>query len=366
MTSPLAANTWESCLLQPTRDAALEKDLKRIGRGSPSPAAYFLSCPWLARSTQRLNWDHGLLLEIDFTLSDLIGLVVSQENGCRFCYAATRMQMRMMGMNEERVQELERQLSADGLDARTVAAVRFARRLARANPPPDRGELQALRAAGFSENQVRELIFVIACAGYFNRLVTVPALPPEPMERMPDRWFAPLLRPLLAHLMRGWRWRGAPSPQAAATATADVPCASILAMLRGSPIADALALTLQELWAPTSLTRRSKALMIAVIARGLGCDEIAADMHAVLANEGLGRDDVEGIVTHLSGPALDPVERALVTFARDTIWYEARSIQRRARATREVVQGPAMVEAIGLTAFANLLCRLNLALAETV
>lgn len=361
MSSPLAVHAWEAPLLQPTRDAALEKDLKKIGRGSPSPAAYFMSCPWLARSCLRLNWDHGLLLEVDFTLSDLMILVVSQENACRFCYAATRMQMRMLGMDEERVQELERQLSADGLDARTVAAVRFARRLSRANPPPDRGELAALREAGFSDAQVRELIFVIAGACYFNRLMTVPALPPESMEQMPDRWFAPLVRPLMSRMMRGWRWRGEPST---AVAAADIPGTSTLAMLRGSPIADALAITLREMWAPTSLTRHSKALLVAVIAHGLGCAAVSADMQAVLDQEGLGREDVESIVTHLRGPALDPVDSALVTFARDTIWYEARSIQRRARATSEVVKGPALVEAIGLAAFANLMCRLHLALAE--
>ncbi|HKY92405.1 MAG TPA: carboxymuconolactone decarboxylase family protein [Nevskiaceae bacterium] len=361
MASPLAVDTWEVPLLQPTRDVALERDLKRIGRGSPSPAAYFMSCPWLARSCVRLNWDHGLLLEVDFMLSDLMILVVSQENACRFCYAATRMQMRMMGMDEERVQELERQLSADGLDPKTVAAVRFARRLSRSNPPPDRGELAALRAAGFSEAQVRELIFVIAGSCYFNRLMTVPALPAESMERMPDRWFAPLIRPLMARMMRGWRWRGEPL---SVGAMADLPCASTLAMLHSTPMADALAVTLQEMWAPTVLSRRSKALVMAVVAHGLGCAAVAADMQAILDQEGLGRDEVENVVTHLRGPGLDPVESALVTFARDTIWYEARSIQRRARATSEVVQGPALVEAIGLSAFANFMCRLHLALAE--
>jgi AhpD family alkylhydroperoxidase len=361
MTSPLAVQTWETCLLPRTRDSALEKDLKKIGRGAPSPTtSYFMSCPWLARSILRLNWDRGLLVELDFDLSDLVALAVSQENACRFCYAVTRMQLRIMGMDEDRVQELERRLSADGLDAKTVAAVRFARRLSRSNPPPDRSELAALRAAGLSDNEVRELIFVIAGSCYYNRLMTMPALPPESMEKLPDSWFTPLIRPLVARMMRGWRWRGEPS---VVTPETDVPGTSVLALLRGSPMADVLGLTLIELWGPTSLTRRSKALMVAVIARGLGCEALASDMHAVLVNEGLSRDDVEGIVEHLGGPALDPVETALVAFARDSIWYEARSIQRSARATRELVQEAAIVEAIGLASFANMLCRLQLALA---
>lgn len=362
MSSPLAATDWDQqCLLQPTRDAALEKDLKRIGRGSPSAAAYFMSCPWLARAIQRLNWDHGLLVELDFDLSDLMVLVVSQENGCRFCYAATRMQLRMMGMDEERVQELERQLSSGGLDRSSVAAVRYARRLSRSNPPPDRGEVAALDAAGFTPAQIRELSFVIAGICFFNRLATLPALPPEPMERMPDRWFMALVRPVMARLMRGWRWRGLPAVTAAAT---DLPCVAMRAQFEGSPIADALAEALRDLLGPTALTRRAKALMLAVIARGLGSQALAADVCRMLEQEGLGAEDIESVVTHLDAPGLDDAERALVTFSRETIWYEPRSIQRRARALRECLREPALVEAIGLAAFANLLCRLDLALVE--
>jgi len=60
----------------------------------------------------------------------------------------------------------------------------------------------------------------------------------------------------------------------------------------------------------------------------------------------------------LSGPGLDAETCALVAFARDTIWYQADQIQRRARELRERLSEAKFVEAIGVVALANTLCRL--------
>ena len=65
------------------------------------------------------------------------------------------------------------------------------------------------------------------------------------------------------------------------------------------------------------------------------------------------------LLTHLDGPELDPVERLLMSYARETLWYEPATLQRHTRALREPAeQREQLVEAIGVAAFANGLCRM--------
>ena len=112
-------------------------------------------------------------------------------------------------------------------------------------------------------------------------------------------------------------------------------------------------------WASPHLTRRCKLLMLAVVARGLGCEVCALEVGEALRGEGLTETTITQALTHLDAPELDPVERLLVPFARDTIWYEPAPMQRRARALRDRLTGPQLLEAIGVAALANGLCRMS-------
>ena len=70
------------------------------------------------------------------------------------------------------------------------------------------------------------------------------------------------------------------------------------------------------------------------------------------------------MLTHLDAPELDPVERLLVPFARETMWYEPATLQRHARALRDRLTGPQLLEAIGVAALANGLCRMGAVVLE--
>ena len=90
MPNALQHVAWEPCLIEPRSDRALE-DYARRKLGVPQPMIrYFVDCPWLARALVDLHPEFGLLVHLDLHLADLISLVVSQENSCRFCYAAQR------------------------------------------------------------------------------------------------------------------------------------------------------------------------------------------------------------------------------------------------------------------------------------
>ena len=359
MASPLLDVSWDQCLLEPAPDRQAEAALRRETGSAPGWIRYFLSCPWLPRALVRLGIDNKLLVDLDFPTVDLIGLVVSQENSCRYCYAVTRMALRILGMSEERMQQLEQRLASGDLEPKAAAAIRFARRMTRASPLVTSQDLESLRGAGYSDAQIREIAFCVAFIAFFNRISTIPALPPHSWEQLADRWFMRVLRPLFARSVRGWRKRGQPAsfPQPPAG-----PFAGLLLQFEGSPIGPVLESVLKDLWASPILSRRAKALMFAVIGHGLGCQNSSEEIAGVLEAEGLTPADAEQILAHLGGPGLDAKETALLAFARDTIRYEPIQIQRRARELRERLSAAQFVEAVGVVALANSLCRLCAAL----
>jgi hypothetical protein len=99
--------------------------------------------------------------------------------------------------------------------------------------------------------------------------------------------------------------------------------------------------------------------MFAVIARGLVCEVCAPEVGEALQGEGLKEAALTQVLTHLDAPELDPLERLLVPFARETIWFEPAPMQRRARALRDRLTGPQLLEGIGVAALANGLCRMG-------
>lgn len=359
MTSPLADTAWDACLLEPVRDPALEAwARRRIGLPHPT-VRYFARAPWVARMLVRWLPEQGLLVELDLHEADLVGLVVSQENSCRFCYAAVRAMLRIQGLSEERVQRLERQLADTEVEPRLAALVRFTRRMARSDPPLAPSDVEALRAAGFGAGAIRELMFAVAGNGLFNRTATLGALPPREFERLPDLLPVRWLRPLLARWMERFRRRGRLAPPPAA----DGPMAGLVAALGDSPVAAMLQQTFAEMWASTALSARCRALLIAVVARALGDLRTGDDMVQALAQDAIGAARLEQILSHLDAPELPAAERVLVPFARETVWYVPQQLQRRTRELAARVEATMLTEAIGTLALANAVCRLRLALA---
>jgi uncharacterized peroxidase-related enzyme len=349
---------WETCLIEPGRNRELEKYMRRE-LGAPSPVTgYFAECPWIPRSVAALNLRGGRLLAADLDLAEKIGLVVSQDNSCRYCFAAHRLLMRMMGTAEERIRRLEQDLLTAELEPSERAALEFARRLSRSNPLLSAADLKPLRDAGFSEDAIKEIVLVAAASCAVNRLTTLPALPPQRWERLPDRWAIRLLRPLLGRLIHSRRKKGKPDLLEPELKTG--PFSEVVIALDGLPLARSLRQVVDEAWSSPILTRRAKALVVAVVARGLGCKFSESEAIRLLAEEGMSKEELEEILAHLTSPKLDPIEAVLVPFARDTVRYEPVLIQRRARVVSEQLSRPQFLEALGIVALANMLCRLGI------
>jgi alkylhydroperoxidase family enzyme len=356
MAGALAHVSWESCLIDPQRDRALETYARRK-MGMPFPTLrYFTPVPWLARALIDLHPEFGLLMHLDLHQADVLTLVVSQENSCRFCYAVIRMLLWAQGMSEARIQRIEQKLSGDEVTPKTAAAIAFGRRQSRVGPQAAREARQALRDAGFSDAEMKEVAFVVGLTDFMNRVNTIPAIPSHTLERMPGQIHMRLLRPLLKRMMAKQRVRGAATPLAQPPA---YPYGRLIEAYAGLPIAPVLGRTIEDMWESPILTRRAKLLMLAVIARGLGCEVCAIEIGEALRQEGLDDAAQSEVLSHLDAPGLDDIERGLLRFARETIWYEPAVLQRRARALRDVLSGPQFIEAVGVASLANGLCRMG-------
>jgi alkylhydroperoxidase family enzyme len=356
MASALAHVGWESCLIDPRRDRALESYARRK-MGAPFPTVrYFTLVPWLARAFVDLHPEVGLLTHLDLHQSDILALVISQENSCRFCYAAVRMVLWAQGMSEARIQRIEQALSSGELGPKMAAAIAFGRSQSRVGPQGAGEARRLLREAGLSDDEMKEVAFVVGSTDFYNRLSTIPAIPAHTLERMPDQMLVRLLRPLIKRILEMRRGRGRPAPP---ERPPSYPYAGLIKAYAGSPIAWTLGRTIEEMWDSPVLTRRGKLLMLAVIARGLGCEVCAIEIGEVLQREGLDESALGQVLTHLDAPELDDTERTLVRFARETIWYEPASLQRRARAVRDRLSEPQLIEAIGVASLANGLCRMG-------
>jgi alkylhydroperoxidase family enzyme len=356
MASALAHVSWESCLIDPHRDRELESYARRK-MGAPFPTVrYFTPVPWLARAFIDLHPELGLLMHLDLHQFDILALVISQGNSCRFCYAAVRMLLWAQGMSEARIRRIEQALSSGEFAPKMAAAVAFGRSQSRVGPQSAREARRMLREAGFSDDEMKEVAFVVGSMDFFNRLSTIPAIPAHRLERMPDQLLMRLLRPLIRRVVEKHWSRGKPAPL---EQPPSYPYAGLIKAYAGSPIATVLGRTIREMWDSSVLTRRGKLLMLAVIARGLGCEVCAIEIGEALQREGLDESALGQVLTHLDAPELDDTERALVRFARETIWYEPAPLQRRARALRDCLSGPQLVEAIGVASLGNGLCRMG-------
>ncbi len=348
---------WEECLLEPRASPELEQRFTRE-TGRPSGTIRFLDgCDWLGDAVIRLQVEllNRVFLEPD--LADEVGLVVSQDNSCRYCFGAQRAFLRILGMKEARIAHLEQDLLTGDFTPRSRAALEFARRVSRSSPLASQEDVEALRKAGFSDAEVSELTGLIGLYLFFNKLSTMLALAPAHVEQLPDSWRARIMRPLLAIRLRRMRKTARRLDLTAEEKTG--PFSAVVVGLDGLPMARQLRIVLDGMWSSNAITPRAVPLVFAVIARALGCAASEREATRLLVERGLTVEEVQEILTHLSSPALDEIEREIVPLARETVWYQPAQIQGRCREFRDLVTREQMLEFIGVASLANAICRLG-------
>jgi AhpD family alkylhydroperoxidase len=355
---PIEQTTWEPSFLPPVAAPRLESSLRKENGGLLPPGIRHISrCPWLARSVALFNWSQGRLVHLDSNLAEMLALVVSQDNSCRYCFAVHRILTRFAGMSETQIRRLEQDLLTIELPQPQQRAIAFARRLSRSTPLLVQADLEPLTACGWSDLAIREMALVCGVMIVLNRCSTFLALDPEPYEALPDRWYVRLMRPALGFALRVKTRRG--EPAAFSVAERQGPFARIVNGFDGLPLGRSLRTILDEAWNFDGIPRRTKALVAAVIARGLGDDIVLSEARALALENGVGDEDFAGALAHFSADGLREKEKIAIEFARDTIWYVPARIQRRTRACMEHFDIEALLDLVGFASLANLLARLG-------
>jgi alkylhydroperoxidase family enzyme len=350
---------WLDPLVERERNRELERYVKQEAGRVPPHTRYFGACPWIMRAD--IDFDIGC--EHIGRLADLIYLTVSRDNSCRFCYGGARLFMRMAGMSEAQIELLEQEVETARLEPRVLRALDFARRVSRSNPPPGDAERKELLDHGYGEAAIRELALFAGVVIFHNRVNTLLALPPRTAERIAHSWWGGLLRFQFRTALR--RLASAPEPALRVAEADSGPYAGLTNALGALPHARVLRRTLDAAWASPHLPPRARALIFAVIARGLGSAGAEREACRLLVAEGMAQDEIAASLANLASPELDATEARILPYVRETIWYQPAAVQRRGRALGEQLGHAVLLETVGVAALANMVCRIALAVDET-
>lgn len=126
-----------------------------VGTHSPAALAAMLNVDAVLAS--------GSLAKADI---EVIKLAVSEVAGCDYCIAAHTLMGKFAGLSQDTMKQV-RAGTASG-DAKRDALVRFVRTLVTTRGTVAAGEVEAIRAAGYSEQQVIEISLAIASITFTN------------------------------------------------------------------------------------------------------------------------------------------------------------------------------------------------------
>lgn len=119
---------------------------------------------------------------LDAKLREQIALTVADANSCEYCLSAHTAIGKLVGLHEN---ELVASRKASSTDARTNAALMFAHQLVVKRGEVDDADVRTVRAAGFNDGEITEIIANVALnifTNYFNHVAqTVVDFPKVPL-----------------------------------------------------------------------------------------------------------------------------------------------------------------------------------------
>ncbi|MEQ9607180.1 MAG: carboxymuconolactone decarboxylase family protein [Kiloniellaceae bacterium] len=118
-----------------------------------------------------LELSGALSKALDLKTRERIALAVAEVNGCDYCLSAHS----YIGLNMAKITPEDIALSRKGssADAKAAAAVRFAAKVAQARGQVSDADIAEVKAAGYSEAQVVEIVAVVAENVFTNFLNNV-------------------------------------------------------------------------------------------------------------------------------------------------------------------------------------------------
>ncbi len=353
------ADDWPHAIVEPRSSPTVERLFRWRTGVVPGVVPYVCPHPWAYRPFLFLM--NPVLEQLAPQLYSKVCFVVSRDNACRFCYGSFRTALRVAGYTEAELDRLEEELHHRRGSETTRTVLRFALTISRGRIGKG-PSVAALREAGHAPTAIREIVGAVVLGGFVNRVGTMLAVPiDEAQEQRTDRWYFPVLRPLLGSVLAGWRHLQQPTPSPLREVDCIGPFADVLSHLRGTQVGRVLhAMATEWLDKEGALPRRTKLLMLAVVARGVDNDTLSERVQALLAEQcGLEASEVETVVTHLRGDLVQPVEEAVLPIARASILYEAGPLQHTVRSRMTNLSRDEIIEAVATLGLSNALARLH-------
>lgn len=350
------ATDWGTCLVPPASvPAPLAAEVRRRIRAVPGWLPYVAPVPWVVRATVLLAL-HPLAFA-PLPLCDVIALIVSRDNSCRYCYGVQRAFLKMLGHSDGYIDRLERDAHLAELTPLDRTAIDVARGISRGQPRPTRADVESMERAGLTREAAVEIVLASAAISYANRLSTLLAFPPEGFVALVDKPLFRFVRPLVA-----WQMRPRHVAPAEPVPPGDAPWSRMISALGRAPAARPLRQVVDDAIASPVLPRATKGLMMAVIGRALGCAYSEGEARRVAESDGLTAAEIDEVLHNLGSPRVGERDARLVAFARETVRYQTPAIQRRVREATAGLTPEEIVETVGIVALANTLARLTVVL----
>jgi alkylhydroperoxidase family enzyme len=355
---------WSEPLLAADSDPAWAAELRRRGAHVYEVDRRIAASHWLREAS------YGLINYVPSEISERLlrigAMITAQENACRYCYGANRAYMKVLGYSESFIQRIERDVQVAEMDAKERAFIAFCRNLSRSRPRPAHDTIDQLVSLGFTRLQVSEMAFLIAFGCFYNRLATLIACPPErsfeAMANGPVGRLLGLVVPLWGRLTHAGARRAYTDVPLEAAALRGGPFGSVVTSLAGLRAAPIMKAALNGAFELPLISRPAKALMFAVVARALDCEDCEGEAARLLAQEGVGAAEFDRAMDTLDSTRLRPEENAMLAWARETVSYETAVIQRKTRDLGAGLDRAVLLEAIGVAALANATVRLAMLL----
>jgi uncharacterized peroxidase-related enzyme len=108
---------------------------------------------------------------LSYEIKEAIALLVSKENSCKMCVGVHKNIAKMLGLSEEKIDEILQGVDAMKSDAREKALLNFSLRASKKdNYKMTKEDIDKLKAHGWSD---REILEAVAIVGYFNYINTL-------------------------------------------------------------------------------------------------------------------------------------------------------------------------------------------------
>lgn len=153
--------------------------IKEAGLGFvPNSARTMARWPELAKAYGALSNAVANTRHLSKTLRNLVFLMASTAAGCRYCQAHSASTARRAGIPEDKMREVWEFETSNHFDERERTAMRFAMSAAHSPSLVDDELHEAIRAH-FTNDEIVEIVGVIAFSGFMNRWNATMATPLE-------------------------------------------------------------------------------------------------------------------------------------------------------------------------------------------